>query len=44
MTVKKDKNHLEVVQTYSLFAAQKKIKKNLNDRDCKLLIKTVPLT
>jgi hypothetical protein len=37
MTVKKDKNHPEVAQTYSLFVAQKKIEKNLNDQDCNLL-------
>ena len=39
MTVKKDKNHPEVVQTYSLFVAQKKNQKNLNGRDRKLLTK-----
>jgi hypothetical protein len=37
--MKKDRNHPEVVQTYILFAAQKKISKNLNDPDCQLLIK-----
>ena len=40
MTVKKDKNHPEVTQTYSLFAAQKKIRKNLNEPENNLLIKT----
>ena len=38
LTVKKDKNHPEVVQTYILFFAQKKFKKNLNLTVIKLLI------
>jgi hypothetical protein len=43
MTVKKDRNHPEVVQTYGLFIAQKKIEINLNEQDYKLLINIKPL-